>query len=286
MLADPASPPAWASADAYRALLTADPAVWAWEFARRAGARPADDGAQKTRFGPCYVGPGPTGQSAPAVIWPWEVDATVPLLSVRTVDPGSPDALDLHSLGLPVMVVRREAGDQHVLVVDGERRLRFAVVEGDVLRGASACFASLTPSRGGATSLEGLRQLMTLQACGRLPRAPAFAVNKTPKWLAALQAYDARRAGASQRDIARLMFGERRVVEDWNGRSDYMRLRVHRLLGASERLVAGGYRALFGLTSPPRPSAPIVEVWRSTRWLASLLIVVIGAGPLAILGRF
>ncbi len=71
---------------------------------------------------------------------------------------------------------------------------------------------------------------------------------------------------ASQRDIAMLLFGEARVHEDWAGRSDYMRMRVQRLLRAAEDLVAGGYRALCGLR-PDRPDkSRVVDVWRSAAW--------------------
>lgn len=277
MSADPASSPTWRSADAYRALLSADPAVWAWEFARRApGAGPAFP-AGETGFTPCYV-EGPPGQDgAPAVLWPWEADERLPVLSVRRAAPGE-GVLDLRRLDLPVLVVRRETGDQHVLVADQGRRLRFAVTEGDVLQGPSACFASLSPQRGGAASLEGLRQLILLQASGRLPKGCGAPPSRSPKWLSALQAFDARQGGASQREIAGLLFGRRRVDDDWNGPSDYMRMRVHRLLRAAEGLVCGGYRRLFGLVGSRatggEAGGKIVEVWRSARWLAVTLLAV------------
>jgi hypothetical protein len=61
----------------------------------------------------------------------------------------------------------------------------------------------------------------------------------------ALQAYDAVQAGASHRDIAAALFGEKAVKEDWYGRSDYLRLRVQRLVRMADKLVNGGYRNLL-----------------------------------------
>ena len=61
----------------------------------------------------------------------------------------------------------------------------------------------------------------------------------------ALQAYDAVQAGASHRDIALALFGEKVVKEDWYGRSDYLRLRVQRLVRMADKLVNGGYRDLL-----------------------------------------
>ena len=283
MSANPAPLPAWTSPRAYAALLTADPAVWAWEFARRARDADLDARLAAPAFAPCYVDRPPGGKGAPGVIWPWEADETLPCLSVRPAQGDGAAGLDIGRLDLPVLVVRSEAGDAHVLIADGDRRLRFAVLEGDVLQGPSACFASLTPARGGAASLEGLRQLMALQANGRLAKPVIATRAGRPKWLAALQAFDARRAGASQRDIACLLFGEGRVSEDWNGRSDYMRLRIHRLVRAAEDLVSGGYRRLFGLRGSRATGGRIVEVWRSTRWLAGVVLAIAagsrGSGP-------
>jgi len=50
---------------------------------------------------------------------------------------------------------------------------------------------------------------------------------------------------ASHRDIAAALFGEKVVREDWSGRSDYLRLRVQRLIRTADKLVKGGYRDLL-----------------------------------------
>jgi hypothetical protein len=126
---------------------------------------------------------------------------------------------------------------------------------------------SLFPAHSaGAGFLDGLRLLIALRDTGRLPSTGSRSGSKTARWLQMLRAHDARCAGASQRDIAILLFGEARVQEDWSGRSDYMRMRVQRLLRAAEDLVAGGYRALCGLRMAQTDQAKPVDVWHSVAW--------------------
>jgi hypothetical protein len=42
-----------------------------------------------------------------------------------------------------------------------------------------------------------------------------------------------------------VLFGEKVAKEDWCGRSDYLRLRVQRLVRMADKLVNGGYRDLL-----------------------------------------
>jgi hypothetical protein len=275
MPADRTPLPPWRSQEAYRALLAADPSVWAWEFGRRQAVTEAQDPAGGVP-GLCFVGEGPGADAVPTVLWRWQADSSVPVLSLTPASVGDPDALDLRGLDLAVIVVRTQDGHQHVMVSDGARRLRFAVADGDVLAGPARCRFHLPAHSVGVASMEGLRLLIALRDTGRLPSMARGARSKSVRWLQMLRAHDARCAGASQRDIAMLIFGEARVHEDWNGRSDYMRMRVQRLLRAAEGLVAGGYRALCGLRPARMDSSKTVDVWRSAAWRggrAAMLLV-------------
>lgn len=266
--------PDWRDAHAYEGLLGADLAVWAWEFARRGPEQPggAVPFAPQTGRAPelCFVGDGPPGDPLPIALWRWQADGSAPVFSVEPASAHDPAAIDLKGLDVATLVVRTADGDQHVLVSDGARRLRLAVVQGDVLAGPAAFRFHLPALAVGVGSLEGLRRLVALRDTGRLEPGRAPAPAKAPRWLQILRTHDARRDGASHRDIAVSLFGEARVREDWGPGSDYMRMRVQRLVRAAEQAVAGGYRALFGLRrtglEPPR----LVEVWRSPRWLGTL----------------
>jgi len=277
MSADQTPLPPWRSQEAYRPLLAADPAVWAWEFGRRgAGAETQDPDATLPDL--CFAGAGPGVDPVPTVLWRWEADRSVPVLSLFPAAAGDPDALDIGGLDLAVIVVRTLDGHQHVMVSDGARRLRFAVAEGDVLAGPMHCRIHLPPHSVGVGSMDSLRLLIALRDTGRLPSAGSGARAKPLRWLQMLRAHDARRAGASQRDIAMLLFGEARVQEDWSGRSDYMRMRVQRLLRAAEHLVAGGYRALCGLGLARMDTPKTVEVWRSAGWRGGSAVMLLLSG--------
>ena len=62
--------------------------------------------------------------------------------------------------------------------------------------------------------------------------------------LRALQAFDARTAGAPHRDVAIALFGSQRVSRDWHSDSD-VRALTRRSVQRASRLVQGGYRAMI-----------------------------------------
>src|SRR3546814_11428482 len=80
---------------------------------------------------------------------------------------------------------------------------------------------------------------MMLRRCGHLSGPRSLSAARASRWAAVLRAWDAHCAGASQRDIAYLLWGRSRVLEDWNGRSDYLRMRVYRMIHSARRLVDG-----------------------------------------------
>jgi hypothetical protein len=51
--------------------------------------------------------------------------------------------------------------------------------------------------------------------------------------------------GASQREMASVLFGFERVDNDWTGTSDSLRMRIRRLVREARSLAAGGYRLLL-----------------------------------------
>jgi hypothetical protein len=89
---------------------------------------------------------------------------------------------------------------------------------------------------------------------GRFPRGLFPLEPRARRWAMALQAYDGDVAGASHRDVAEVLFGNRIVRTDRAGRSDYLRLQVQRLLRAARRLVNGGYRQLLAGAAADRPA--------------------------------
>jgi hypothetical protein len=89
--------------------------------------------------------------------------------------------------------------------------------------------------------------MVALVRLGRFPRGLFLLPpkNRARRWMMALRALDARRAGATHREIATALFGEATIETDWDGSSAYLRCRVQRLIRLGEALVRGGYRDLL-----------------------------------------
>jgi len=136
---------------------------------------------------------------------------------------------------------------EHLLIGDGTCQVRLDVTDGTVLEGPVWLRFEFTGLAGMEVKLLTLRRLVALVRLGRFPRGlfPLPPVRRARRWMMALRALDARRAGATHREIAAALFGETRVAADWDGSSAYLRCRVQRLIRLGEALVQGGYRDLL-----------------------------------------
>ncbi|GAC1627221.1 MAG: hypothetical protein NVS9B10_15960 [Nevskia sp.] len=105
-------------------------------------------------------------------------------------------------------------------------RWRGVETELATLESANARFAAIATSRPNRTSLLHMRTL---------------------------QALDGKRAGASQREIAEVLFGAAPVTASWNEDSD-LRAQVRRLIRRGQALMNGGYRRLLDGTARRGPS--------------------------------
>ncbi|MGC1301714.1 MAG: DUF2285 domain-containing protein [Caulobacteraceae bacterium] len=152
---------------------------------------------------------------------------------------------DLARLPCPGVVVKGPSGE-HLVIGDARIQIRLDVRLGTVLQGPVALSYGLAGRVGLEPKLETLQRLVALARLGRMPRRPYRPDPRGRRWATALRARDARNAGASHREIATVLFGERRVEAEWNGMSDYLRTRVQRLIRLGESLSRGGYRRLLG----------------------------------------
>lgn len=245
----------WADDTAYVPLTGADRATFAWEFARRKCGSPAcaplsgtvltDDILLVREEEPSplpglrfALPPARPGELS-AVQWDWTCDPSV--LPVTALP--APTGFDLRCLRLPAVVLRSRNAE-HVLIADGPVRLRLAVLDGTLLEGAVRFHYHL-PHGHDPANLRSLRRLMMLRRCGRLSGPRSLPTARASRWAAVLRAWDAHCGGASQRDIACLLWGRSRVLEDWNGRSDYLRMRVYRMIHCARRLVNGDWSTLL-----------------------------------------
>lgn len=245
----------WADDTAYVPLTGADRATFAWEFARRKCGSPACTPSSGTALtdnillvreeepstlpGLRFALPPASPGELSAVQWDWTCDPSVLPVTALPARKG----FDLRDLCLPAVVMRGRTAE-HVLIADGPVRLRLAVLDGTLLDGAVRFHYHL-PQGHEPANLRVLRRLMTLRRCGHLSGTRSLSAARASRWAAVLRAWDAHCAGASQRDIACLLWGRSRVREDWNGRSDYLRMRVYRMIHSARRLVNGDWWTLL-----------------------------------------
>ena len=146
-----------------------------------------------------------------------------------------------------VLVLRNSAGAEHVLIGDGACHVRLDITGATILEGPVRLRYDIPGLAGMEAKLLTLRRLVGLVRLGRFPRGlfPLPPARRARRWMMALRALDARRAGATHREIAAALFGEARVAADWDGSSAYLRCRVQRLIRLGQALAQGGYRDLL-----------------------------------------
>jgi hypothetical protein len=153
------------------------------------------------------------------------------------------DAFDCRRCPLLKSVMRMGEDGQHLLFSDGARHLQLAVARGDALAGPVLLRCHLCGLRDFETKPLSLQRLYRLARRGRLLKCLYPPERRAGRWLMMLRAWDGVQTGASQREIAAALFGERAVREDWD--AGFLRTRVQRLIRGAEMLVGGGYRKLL-----------------------------------------
>lgn len=156
-----------------------------------------------------------------------------------------PDAFDIHRQNVGATVLLESAGEQLLLRQDW-RTLRLDIREGTLLAGPVRMHYILGGYHHLDRRLLTLRRLSALRRLGRLPNNLFPPHPKQRRWSMILRTIDAMAAGASQRDIATMLFGTEMVERDWAAASSYLRLRVQRLTKATRTLLNGGYLRFLG----------------------------------------
>ncbi|WP_425424013.1 DNA -binding domain-containing protein [Sphingomonas sanxanigenens] len=90
-----------------------------------------------------------------------------------------------------------------------------------------------------------LRRFLNLCRHRRFARSLFPRDPRIDRGIAMLRVHDATGQGASQREIAAILFGDQRVARDWVGESDSLRSRVRRLVREAGAMARGGYRQLM-----------------------------------------
>ncbi len=131
------------------------------------------------------------------------------------------------------------------MLSDGSRHLQLWIKDGTVLDGPVRLRCTLTGLQEIDQKVLSLRRLCLCCRLRRMPRSLYAPEPPAGRWIDKLRAVDGVNVGASQREIADALFGERRVAAEWSRGSDCLRLRVQRLIREGRRMLRGGYRDLL-----------------------------------------
>jgi len=187
-------------------------------------------------------------RAAPSARIIWHADLDPGTIGVAAVpaDPADPDSLRLEHLAPWLAIALGPDGREHVVLSDGWRHIRLDIEEGR-LTGEEAVLLHyrLRGLASAETRLLPLRRLLSLCRHRRFARSLFPRDPQIGHGIEVLRVHDALRDGASQREIATVLFGADRVDHDWNGSSDSLRSRVRRMVREARSMALGGYRQLM-----------------------------------------
>lgn len=158
----------------------------------------------------------------------------------------SPDCFDPARFSAWLAVARDPDGREHAVLSDGWHRIRIEVDEGSIAAGRPVLLHyRLLGIASAEPRVLPLRRLLDLCRTGRFAASLFPPDARVPRWLTVLRVHDALSAGASQREIATVLFGDERTRRGWREPSDSLRSQVRRLVRDARRLASGGYRQLL-----------------------------------------
>ena len=261
----PGFPPrCWPGDQAYSYLEDLGPAGLAWEWLRRdPGYRRLEPAARRsgragviliehaaqpvvTRWGCLNVEdpalPAPEG----AILWSSALDPSVLRCVAMPAAIGQAGAFDLGRCGEKAALVAGRAGAEHILIGATPGGLRLDVLEGTLLQGPAMLRYDFSAVSNIEPLLAPLRAFHHLCRTGRLSLPPLRKRQHDRRVVDALRTHDARQAGASIRDVGILLFGARRVAEEWSAPGEALKSHCRRMIALARRMAGGAWRRLLG----------------------------------------
>ena len=177
------------------------------------------------------------------LVWSAKVDPSVVVCTAEPVAVDHPDAFQIGQLALATTIVGM-SGTEHLAISDGLRRIRLDIVDGTLLEGPVKLHYHLAGFADADPQLLTLQRLLALHRLGRFARGLHPRETKAERWAMMLRSLDLSTQGASQREIAGELF-DPSVSAEWRTRSDFLRLRIQRLLREANAMVSGGYLDLL-----------------------------------------
>ncbi|WP_116091793.1 DNA -binding domain-containing protein [Sphingomonas crusticola] len=180
-----------------------------------------------------------------AILWRAELDPGVLGVIASPTGARDPNALPVSLVRRWTTLVMGDDGIERAVLSDRLHHIRLDVAQGTLARGPVVLHYLLEGTRDTKPKLLTLRRLMAICLERQFPASLFPAEPRIERWLALFRVADALRAGASQRELAEMLYGRARVRAEWTGSSDSLRSRIRRLVGEAHHLAGGGYRWLM-----------------------------------------
>jgi hypothetical protein len=194
----------------------------------------------------CLFAPRPeTSAAAAPIFWARDRDPGVLHVSATRVITPSETSFDIRRLAERIAHATDMEGREYLLIGTARSYLRLDVIDGTLCDGPVDLTYHVPGFSAAAPALHSVGLLHSLQHHLCLPLGPSISDRRWHSEIARLQAFDAMQSGASQREIAELVFGRTAVDHGWDGHTDRVRSAVRRLLKNAKALAAGGYRTML-----------------------------------------
>jgi len=136
-------------------------------------------------------------------------------------------------------------GPQHLLFTEGGRALQLVIEGQDVMRPTRLMMDSVHEGDLASAQLQSLQCFNDLRLTGRFFLSKVQRDPLSPRFRLVLRALDGHLSGASNQEIAKVIFSDDYSDEKWNSPDYALRDRVRKALGRGLFLMRQGYRKLL-----------------------------------------
>ena len=155
------------------------------------------------------------------------------------------ERLILADLKLKLTYVQSDDGLHHLLLKDKSSSLQL-LFDMDLDLNTFFDFEIHLPAFCNRTKqLRSAIKLDELLSYRKFEKFMGLSASKSYQYAQILFAHDLLQLGQSQREVARILFGEDAILDNWDGLSDYSRTKMRRIIARGRLLIKAGYSTFF-----------------------------------------
>ena len=180
----------------------------------------------------------------------WSPNSTPNILKCSLIDHSHSECkegLILADLDLRLTYVQSEDQKSHLLLQDETSSLQLVF---DVSLDLDTFFdfeIHLPAIYNRSKQIKSAIKLDQLLSCKKFKNIQGLSDSKSNHYIEVLFAMDLSSIGYSQRDIAKIIFGEHAILYGWEGVSDSTKSKVKRLFSSGRSLIKAGHKTFFGV---------------------------------------